>query len=68
MTNREVLNKLSNVKLAAILSHVDCGICMLNDEAEPTCPPNKKCTEGIRMWLEAEAKPLMTGMLEEESK
>lgn len=68
MTNREVLNKLPNDKLAAILNHIDCGQCMLNDEAEPTCPPNKNCVEGIRLWLEAEAKPLMTGMLEEETK
>ena len=73
MTNREVLNKLPNDKLAAILNHIDCGQCIYNDDAyrdEPIaiCAPGEDCVEGIRLWLEAEAKPLMTGMLEEENK
>lgn len=66
MTNREVLNKLPNDKLAKILDHIDCGQCIFNEEPVPVCRPGKKCVEGIRLWLEAEAKPLMTGMLEEE--
>ena len=69
MTNREVLNKLPSDKLAKILDNIDCGQCAYNDippeETANICMSHSNCVEGIRLWLEAEAKPLMTGMLEE---
>ena len=70
MTNREVLSKMSTEQLAKFLNHIDCGQCIYNDDAyrdEPIaiCAPGEDCVEGTRLWLEAEAKPLMTGMLKE---
>lgn len=57
MTNRDKFNKISNAKLADILSRtLGADTCKFCCYAKEKCL-GKSCTEGIEVWLNASCEP-----------
>lgn len=58
MTNRDVINKMTNAELGRFLNHVDCANCAYyndDDEAPNVCMMNVDCcAEGFTKWLKLE--------------
>ena len=60
MTNREVIDKMSNAELGRFLDHIDCANCAyyraMDDGVPDICTMNvHNCAEGIAKWLSQEA-------------
>lgn len=58
MTNRDVINGMTNAELGRFLDHIDCINCAYH-ENEGECVPDicnglKHCAEGITQWLDME--------------
>lgn len=81
MTNREVIDKMSNGQLAAFLDHVDCINCAYYaPDGDNTCSEHEElaremngfdsekdiCKEGIAKWLSQEADFRMTDYVKED--
>lgn len=71
MTNREVINGMTNTELGRFLDHVDCANCVYYQHhgrwSPDICTKDEThCAEGIAKWLDQEADLRMRDYIHEE--
>lgn len=71
MTNRDVINGMTNAELGRFLDHIDCANCAyyraMGDGVPDICTMNvDNCAEGIAKWLDKEPDFRMADYIHEE--
>lgn len=71
MTNRDVINSMTNAELGMFLDHIDCSNCAfyraMDDGVPDICTMNAdNCAEGIAKWLDKEPDFRMADYIHEE--
>lgn len=70
MTNRDVIDKMTNEELGRFLDHVDCANCAYyydNNDYDICMKDETQCAEGIAKWLDKEPDFRMADYIKEET-
>lgn len=71
MTNRDVIDKMTNEELGRFLDHIDCANCSYYSDNDDWAPDictkdTTQCAEGIAKWLNQEPDFRMADYIKEE--